>query len=72
MVTGTGGKGEIELEQAYLDFLIDRRFNVRAGQILVPVGLINERHEPPVFHGVQRPESAGWADSDGRRRSRRS
>ena len=48
-------KGELELEQAYLDFLIDRRFNIRAGQLLVPVGIINERHEPPVFHGVQRP-----------------
>ena len=55
IVEGGEEKGELELEQAYLDFLIDRRFNVRAGQILVPVGLINERHEPPVFHGVQRP-----------------
>ena len=47
--------GELELEQAYVDFLIDRRFNVRAGMILAPVGIINERHEPPVFHGVERP-----------------
>ena len=23
--------------------------------MLVPVGIINERHEPPVFHGVERP-----------------
>ena len=23
--------------------------------LLVPVGIINERHEPPVFHGVERP-----------------
>lgn len=55
VVEGLEEKGEVELEQAYLDFLIDRRFNIRAGQLLVPVGLINERHEPPVFHGVQRP-----------------
>jgi len=48
-------KGELELEQAYLDFLVDRRFNVRAGQLLVPVGIINERHEPPVYYGVHRP-----------------
>ena len=47
--------GELELEQAYVDFLISRRFNVRAGMILAPVGIINERHEPPVFHGVERP-----------------
>jgi hypothetical protein len=55
IVEGGDEKGELELEQAYLDFLIDRRFNIRAGQLLVPVGIINERHEPPTFHGVQRP-----------------
>ena len=47
--------GELELEQAYVDFLISRPFNVRAGMVLAPVGIINERHEPPVFHGVERP-----------------
>jgi len=55
IVEGGEEKGELELEQAYLDFLIDRRFNIRAGQLLVPVGIINERHEPPTFYGVQRP-----------------
>ena len=30
-------------------------FNVRAGMLLVPLGIINERHEPPVFNGVERP-----------------
>ncbi|HEY7289975.1 MAG TPA: hypothetical protein VH583_09070 [Vicinamibacterales bacterium] len=55
IVEGGEDKGELELEQAYLDFLIDRRLNIRAGQLLVPMGLINERHEPPVFFGVQRP-----------------
>jgi hypothetical protein len=54
-VEGLEEGGEVELEQAYLDFLIDRRFNVRAGMMLVPVGIINERHEPPVFNGVERP-----------------
>lgn len=48
-------EGELELEQAYIDFLLSRRFNVRAGMLLAPVGIINERHEPPVFHGVERP-----------------
>ena len=47
--------GELELEQAYLDFLVKRSFNIRAGLVLAPVGIINERHEPPVFHGVERP-----------------
>ena len=54
-VEGLEEAGELELEQAYLDFLISRAFNVRAGMVLVPIGIINERHEPPVFHGVERP-----------------
>jgi hypothetical protein len=54
-VEGLEESGEIELEQAYVDFLLSRRVNVRAGMILMPVGIINERHEPPVFHGVERP-----------------
>ena len=55
VVEGLEEKGELELEQAYVDFLIARQFNVRAGMLLAPVGIVNERHEPPVFHGVERP-----------------
>lgn len=54
-VEGGEESGEIELEQAYLDFLIDPRVNFRAGMLLTPVGIINERHEPPSFNGVERP-----------------
>jgi hypothetical protein len=54
-VEGLEEGGELELEQAYLDFLLKREFNVRAGILLMPVGIINERHEPPVFYGVERP-----------------
>jgi hypothetical protein len=54
-VEGLEEAGELELEQAYVDFLISRPFNVRAGMMLVPLGIINERHEPPVFNGVERP-----------------
>ncbi len=54
-VEGLEEAGELELEQAYLDFLITRAFNLRAGMMLVPVGIINERHEPPVYNGVERP-----------------
>jgi hypothetical protein len=46
--------GEVAVEQAYVDLAINRRFNVRAGMVLTPVGIINERHEPPTFHGVER------------------
>ncbi len=54
-VEGLEEGGELELEQAYLDFLVHPALNVRAGMLLTPVGIINERHEPPVFHGVERP-----------------
>jgi hypothetical protein len=55
LVEGLEEAGELELEQAYVDFLLSRRFNVRAGMMLAPVGIINERHEPPVYYGVERP-----------------
>ena len=55
LVEGLEEAGELELEQAYLDFLLSRRFNVRAGMMLMPIGIINERHEPPVYYGVERP-----------------
>jgi hypothetical protein len=55
LVEGLEEAGELELEQAYLDVLFSPAFNLRAGMMLVPVGIINERHEPPVFHGVERP-----------------
>jgi hypothetical protein len=55
IVEGLEEGGELELEQAYVDFLLKREFNVRAGVLLMPVGIINERHEPPVYYGVERP-----------------
>jgi DtxR family Mn-dependent transcriptional regulator len=54
-VEGLEESGELELEQAYVDFLLSRPFNIRAGMLLLPMGIINERHEPPVFNGVERP-----------------
>ena len=54
-VSGEGELGELELEQAYLDFLVKPWLNFRGGILLAPVGLINERHEPPAFNGVERP-----------------
>ncbi len=55
LVEGLEEAGELELEQAYVDFLLSRRFNVRAGMMLMPIGIINERHEPPIYYGVERP-----------------
>ncbi len=46
---------EMDLEFAYLDFLINDAFNLRAGAMLMPVGYLNEYHEPPLFYSVERP-----------------
>lgn len=46
---------EMELEFAYLDFLITPSFNIRTGSILVPLGPLNEFHEPTIFYSVERP-----------------
>jgi hypothetical protein len=54
-VAGGEESGELELEQAYLDFLVHPQLSVRSGIMLAPMGLINERHEPPSFNGVERP-----------------
>ena len=48
--------GEVEAEFAYLDFALSKPFGIRVGELLIPVGLTNEYHEPPVFHGVLRPD----------------
>lgn len=47
---------EIAVEFAYLDYLADDAFNVRAGHVLVPMGLVNELHEPTTFFNVDRPQ----------------
>jgi hypothetical protein len=54
--SSTGKKGEVSVEFANLDFLVDPRFNARAGLLLVPMGFVNEMHEPPTFYGARRPE----------------
>ncbi|HEX9081606.1 MAG TPA: hypothetical protein VF768_04960, partial [Holophagaceae bacterium] len=48
-------EGEAIAEFYYLDFLLAKAVNVRAGQMLVPMGFINEIHEPPTFLGARRP-----------------
>ncbi len=48
--------GEVALEQFHITKLIHPAFNIRAGHIIVPVGLTNAHHEPINFFGVYRPE----------------
>ena len=46
--------GAIELEQAYLEWDYSRNHSVLAGMHLVPIGILNETHEPNTFYGVER------------------
>ncbi|CAM1333350.1 hypothetical protein [Tenacibaculum aestuariivivum] len=46
---------EVYVEQAFLQYSVSDKLNVRAGLMLVPMGIINEYHEPTTFNGVERP-----------------
>jgi hypothetical protein len=46
---------EIEMEQAYLELSPYPFLGVRAGLVLIPLGITNLFHEPPTFNGVDRP-----------------
>lgn len=53
-VSSADDVGEVELEQAFLEFDLNDRHTARAGVFLLPVGILNETHEPPTFYGVER------------------
>jgi len=53
-IAGDGKNGEIELEQAYIEYDINEQHRVTGGLFLTPVGIINETHEPPTFYGTER------------------
>lgn len=46
---------EVYVEQAFLDFRLNNYMNLRAGLMLIPMGIVNEYHEPPTYNGVERP-----------------
>jgi FtsZ-binding cell division protein ZapB len=51
---GTGG-GYFKAELAFLDYNFRPEFGVRGGLLLMPVGIVNEIHEPPTFPSAERP-----------------
>ncbi len=53
-VAGEGKKGEVELEQAYIEFDLNDRHRAQAGLFVLPVGILNQTHEPTTFYGVER------------------
>lgn len=46
---------EVYIEQAFVNYSLTNSLNIRAGLMLVPMGIINEYHEPTTFNGVERP-----------------
>jgi len=46
--------GAVELEQAFVQKALNERHYVRSGVFMLPIGTLNEIHEPPYFYGVER------------------
>jgi len=53
-IAGEGKSGEVELEQAYIEYDINEQHRVKGGLFLTPVGILNETHEPNTFYGTER------------------
>ncbi|MGI9551373.1 MAG: hypothetical protein ACR2MT_09250 [Aurantibacter sp.] len=46
---------EVFVEQAFVNYNVANNVNLRGGLMLVPMGIVNEYHEPTTFNGVERP-----------------
>ncbi|HAZ94650.1 MAG TPA: porin, partial [Porticoccaceae bacterium] len=53
-IAGDGQVGEVELEQAFIEWDISANQSAKAGLFLMPIGIINETHEPNTFYGTER------------------
>jgi hypothetical protein len=53
-VSSADDVGEVALEQAYVEHQFTPTWAGRAGLFLVPMGLLNENHEPTAYYGVER------------------
>lgn len=53
-LAGDDKPGEVELEQAYIEWDYADHHSAKFGLFLVPVGILNETHEPETFYGVER------------------
>jgi len=47
---------EIFVEQAFVNYNVADNVNLRGGLMLVPMGIVNEFHEPTTFNGTERPQ----------------
>jgi opacity protein-like surface antigen len=55
-VTSRDDAGETEVEQSYINYRVSEAVNYKGGLFLIPLGLLNETHEPPTYYGVERNE----------------
>jgi hypothetical protein len=55
-VAADGDEGEVAVEFAYVDYRHSDAWGARGGLLLMPIGFLNELHEPPIFFGSTRPE----------------
>jgi len=46
---------EVFVEQAFVNYSVGDNISVRGGLMLVPMGIINEYHEPTTYNGTERP-----------------
>lgn len=53
-LAGESKPGEVELEQAYIEWDFAQNHSLQSGVFLIPVGILNETHEPDSFYGVER------------------
>ena len=53
-VSSAGDPGEVAIEQAYVEHQLNPTWALRAGLFLMPMGLLNENHEPTAYYGVER------------------
>ncbi|MDE2401368.1 MAG: hypothetical protein KGL90_06855 [Burkholderiales bacterium] len=53
-VSSASDQGEVEVEQAYVEHRLNDRYGLRGGLFLIPLGMLNNNHEPTAFYGVQR------------------
>jgi hypothetical protein len=53
-IAGEGQPGEIEIEQAFVEWDWAQNQQAKAGVFLIPIGILNETHEPDTFFGTER------------------
>ncbi len=56
-IASSSDAGEFEVEQFYVDHMFTDKVGMTAGVFLMPVGLLNEHHEPTAYYGVYRNSS---------------